>query len=67
MLTEFEEQQTAAVVASGGGEGMMNISYGANSNFAKDCALTLETCGFIVTESDIEIHRKGMLKRLFNK
>ena len=65
VLTEFEEEQTAFVVAAGGGDGIVNISYGANRNFANACVLALEECGFTVTESDIEIQRKGLLKRLF--
>ena len=65
VLTEFDQEQTAVVVASGGGQGMVNHSYGANRNFAKACVLALEACGFTITESDIEIQRKGLLDRLF--
>lgn len=65
VLTEFEQEQTAYVVASGGGEGVVNLSFGANRNFAKDFVLVLESCGFTIMESDIEIQRKGILGRLF--
>ena len=63
VLTEFEEEQTALIVAAGGGEGIVNISHGANRDLANACVLSLEECGFTVT--DIEIQRKGLLKRLF--
>ena len=53
VLTEHDQQQTACVVASGGGDGMVNLSYGANRNFAKTCVEALEGCGFAVTESDL--------------
>ena len=65
VLTEFGQEQTACVVASGGGAGINNFSYGANRNFARACVLALEECGFSVLESDIEIHPQGFLKRLF--
>ena len=35
MLTEKENMQTADIIGSGGGEGLFNISWGANSNFAE--------------------------------
>lgn len=46
VLTEFEEDQTASVVASGGGGGVFNLSLGSNRNFAKACVQELEKCGF---------------------
>lgn len=63
MLSEFEQEQTACIVASGGGGGITNHSYGANRNFAKACVQALEACGFSVTESDLDAHGKGMIAR----
>lgn len=61
VLTEYEQQQTAYIVASGGGEGIVNHSFGANRNFAKECVEVLELCGFNVIESDLE--NKGFFDR----
>ena len=66
VLTEHGQEQKACVVASGGGEGMTNCSYGANRNLAKACALTLESCGFEVAESDLDIHSKGFVERFLD-
>lgn len=63
MLTEYGHEQTACIVASGGGEGIINHSLGANRNFAKACVQTLEACGFAVTESDLDTHSKGIVDR----
>lgn len=46
MLTESEESQTADVTGFGGGEGLLNISWGANFEFAEKAAEILERCGF---------------------
>lgn len=63
MLTEYEQAQTACIVASGGGGGIINHSYGANRNFAKACVEALEACGFSVTESDLDTQGKGFAER----
>lgn len=65
VLTEFGPIQTACVVASGGGEGLANYSFGANRNFAKDCVKALESCGFQIVESDLGKQDKGLLERIF--
>ena len=46
MITESEECQEAVVVGSGGGNGLMNISWGANGSFAKKVAKRLVEIGF---------------------
>ena len=46
MLTEEGEDQTAVVVASGGGEGIFNFSLGANESFANMAAELLLPYGF---------------------
>ena len=65
VLTEHQQKQTACIVSSGGGEGLVNYSYGANRNFAKSCVKILEACGFTVTDSDLDMHSKGLLERIF--
>lgn len=62
ILTEHETEQSAFVVASGGGDSI-NFSYGANRRFAKDCVEKLETCGFIIVHSDLDKQRKGFIAR----
>lgn len=64
VLTEHEQAQTACVVASGGGGGIVNHSYGANRNLAKECVQVLEKCGFTIVESDLEMKEKGFIERL---
>ena len=46
MLTESGDQQTADIIGSGGGEGIFNISWGANSSFASMAVDLLQQCGF---------------------
>lgn len=46
MLTDFDGVQTADIVGSGGGEGLFNISWGANREFADDAADILRKMGF---------------------
>ena len=63
VLTEHEDEQTACIVSSGGGTGMVNHSYGANRRFAKECVEKLEGCGFTVVSSDLD--RQGIAERFF--
>ncbi len=49
VLTEYDDRQTACIVGSGGGEGMINISYGANRKFVELCEKALQECGFDFT------------------
>ena len=65
VLTEYGEEQRACIVASGGGAGMVNHSFGANRNFAKACVKVLEDCGFEVVESDLKMKDKGFLEKIF--
>lgn len=46
LLTDFGGIQTADIVGSGGGNGIFNISWGANSEFADDAAGILRQMGF---------------------
>lgn len=63
VLTEHGQEQTACVVASGGGGGIVNHSLGANRNFAKACVQVLESCGFSIIESDLNMNGKGFVER----
>ena len=65
VLTEHEQAQTACVVTSGGGEGIVNHSFGANRNFAKACVQVLESCGFATIESDLDRNGKSFFERLY--
>lgn len=65
VLTEYEQEQTACVVSSGGGKSMANFSYGANRNFAEECVQKLEECGFIVKASDLNTRTNGFVERYF--
>ena len=40
------DTQTAIVVGTGGGEGLFNVSWGANKSFARNAQNVLEQCGF---------------------
>ena len=46
VLTENEKKQTADIIGSGGGEGIFNISWGANSDFAEMAEKVLSKYGF---------------------
>lgn len=46
MLMQNENVQTADIVGSGGGEGIFNISWGANSSFAEQASEVLERYKF---------------------
>ena len=46
MLTETTDCQTADIVGSGGGEGLFNISWGANTDFAEAAESILAHKGF---------------------
>ena len=49
VLTEYGDKQTACLVGSGGGSGMINLSYGANRDFVAKCENALKGCGFDYT------------------
>lgn len=46
LLTEDEIKQTADIIGSGGGEGIFNLSWGANSDFADMAERVLSMNGF---------------------
>lgn len=45
VLTENGSSKTADIIGSGGGEGLFNISWGANSEFTRDAANVLTSLG----------------------
>lgn len=46
VITEFNGAQTAVITGFGGGEGLLNISWGANNSFASDMVKILKEFGF---------------------
>ena len=46
MLTEKDNIQTADIVSSGGGEGLLNFSWGSNDSFAQSAVKILKKHGF---------------------
>lgn len=46
MLMDYEGNQTIDIVASGGGEGFFNLSWGANADFAAAAVESLQKYGF---------------------
>ena len=50
MLTENEECQEAVVAGFGGGDGLLNMSYGANKSFASKAVKCLCRVGFLETK-----------------
>lgn len=62
VLTEYEQERTACVVSSGGGTSIVNQSLGANRKFAKECVEVLESCGFSVIKSDLDVKDKGFIE-----
>lgn len=63
VLTEHGQEQTAYIVTSGGGDGLLNSRDGSNRKFAKDCIQQLEACGFTIVKSDIDTKKKGFIER----
>lgn len=45
-ITSYMSRQKAIVIGSGGGEGVLNISWGANANFARRAYEKLTELGF---------------------
>ena len=46
VITEFNTVQTAVITGFGGGNGLLNISWGANGSFAVDMVELLKEFGF---------------------
>lgn len=46
VITEFNGTQTAVITGFGGGDGLLNFSYGANDSFASDMVKMLKELGF---------------------
>ncbi len=49
VLTENDDVQTACIVGSGGGQGIVNVSFGANRKCVELCEKALQECGFDFT------------------
>ena len=67
VLMEYEQEQTACIVSAGGGACIVNHSLEANHNFAKECVEILESCGFSVVESDLDMKDKRGLNAFSSK
>lgn len=65
LLVEQGEEQTADIVTSGGGEGLLNASYGAERSLARSCVRALEQIGFEIDPSASDEIPKSWLERLF--
>ena len=50
LLTDFDGVQTADIVGSGGGEGLFNVSWFANQDFAENAEKILKEYGFSTVE-----------------
>ena len=50
LFTEFDGVQTADIIGSGGGEGLFNISWFANSDLADSAEKILQKYGFTTVE-----------------
>lgn len=61
LLGEKGDIQTADIVSSGGGEGIVNHSLGANGRFARECVRALEEIGFVVDGENSDPLPKGLL------
>ena len=60
MLVESEDAQTADIIGSGGGEGIFNISWGANSEFAEMAERVLYRYGF---SNDLKQKRLSQMRQ----
>ena len=54
LLSEQGDTQTAEIIATGGGGGIVNQSFGANRKLAKECMQALEEMGFTVESASGE-------------
>ena len=50
LLSEDGPVQNADVIGYGGGQGLLNLSWGANEDFADMAADILEKCGFVLEQ-----------------
>lgn len=51
-IMDSGEEQRAVVAGTGGGEGILNISFGANRDYAERISKTLTRMGFEVTDGE---------------
>ena len=47
MLTETDDCQEVVIAGFGGGQGLLNVSYGANKSFATKAVKCLTKIGFV--------------------
>ena len=64
-LMEKDDKKTACIAVTGGNEGIVNVSLGANRSFAQDIIKVLEDCGFVQAEFDLTDCADGFLQRFF--
>ena len=50
LLTEDEQSMEAVIAGFGGGDGLLNISWGANKSFAQRVVKILKAYGFVVRD-----------------
>ena len=66
LFTKTDLRSSAELVSSGGGGGLLNFSWGAENDFAADCAEALEAIGFCREEEPEAAERsKSFFGRLF--
>ena len=66
LFTKTDLRSSVELVSSGGGDGLLNISWGAENSFANDCAEVLESLGFCREEEpEAEEKSKSFFGRLF--
>ena len=66
LFTKTDLRSSVELVSSGGGDGLLNISWGAENSFTNDCAEVLESLGFCREEEpEAEEKSKSFFGRLF--
>lgn len=63
LLSENEEEQTADIVSSGGGQGLANHSLGANRKFTEECIRAMEAIGFSIDEERSDDLPRNLIDR----
>lgn len=62
-LIEKDGAKTACIAVTGGNEGIVNVSFGANRSFAQDIIKVLEACGFVKAEFDLTDCADGFIQK----
>lgn len=63
LLTQQGGEQSAQIIASGGGSGLSNVSLAANRRFAEECVQALAEHGFSVDAQNSDPLPKNLLDR----